>query len=90
MDLNLGYLFDIYCRSCDLWTNFMPIANSSHVFMLWNCSTGGVVLATKDGRIVLENTLDARLEVVFKQQLPEVGQEFFFSSRRSWMLLQLD
>jgi len=35
-------------------------------------STGGVVLATRDGRIVLENTLDARLEVVFKQQLPEV------------------
>ncbi len=35
-------------------------------------SAGGVVLATKDGRIVLENTLDARLEVVFKQQLPEV------------------
>jgi hypothetical protein len=32
-----------------------------------------VVLATKDGHIVLENTLDARLEVVFKQQLPEVG-----------------
>lgn len=31
------------------------------------------MLATKDGRIVLENTLDARLEVVFKQQLPEVG-----------------
>lgn len=31
-----------------------------------------MVLATKDGRIVLENTLDARLEVVFKQQLPEV------------------
>jgi hypothetical protein len=30
-------------------------------------------LATKDGRIVLENTLDARLEVVFKQQLPEVS-----------------
>jgi hypothetical protein len=33
------------------------------------------VLATKDGRIVLENTLDARLEVVFKQQLPEVRQD---------------
>lgn len=30
-------------------------------------------MATKDGRIVLENTLDARLEVVFKQQLPEVS-----------------
>ncbi len=41
-------------------------------------SAGGVVLATKDGRIVLENTLDARLEVVFKQQLPEV--HFHFST----------
>lgn len=37
------------------------------------CSAGGVVLATKDGKIVLENTLESRLEVVFKQQLPEVG-----------------
>jgi V-type H+-transporting ATPase subunit E len=39
--------------------------------------TGGVVLATKDGRIVLENTLDARLEVVFKQQLPEIRKRLF-------------
>lgn len=80
MDLHmyLVHLFDIYCLSCERWTNFMPIANSSHVFVLWNYSTGGVVLATKDGRIVLENTLDARLEVVFKQQLPEVGQVFLF------------
>jgi V-type H+-transporting ATPase subunit E len=38
---------------------------------------GGVVLATKDGRIVLENTLDARLEVVFKQQLPEIRKRLF-------------
>jgi hypothetical protein len=51
----------------------------SKVSTLINClwtgygfSTGGVVMATKDGHIVLENTLDARLEVVFKQQLPEV------------------
>lgn len=36
------------------------------------------MLATKDGRIVLENTLDARLEVVFKQQLPEVCQDSSF------------
>ncbi|MCO5547798.1 hypothetical protein L7F22_001250 [Adiantum nelumboides] len=35
------------------------------------CS-GGVVLASKDGRIVCENTLDARLGVVFKQKLPEI------------------
>jgi len=39
--------------------------------------TGGVVLATKDGHIVLENTLDARLEVVFKQQLPEIRKRLF-------------
>lgn len=39
--------------------------------------TGGVVLATKDGRIVLENTLDARLEVVFKKQLPEIRKRLF-------------
>lgn len=78
LNMNLVSLFDIYCLSWEQWTNFMPIANSSHIFVLWNYSTGGVVLATKDGRIVLENTLDARLEVVFKQQLPEVGQEFLF------------
>nr|PNR36633.1 hypothetical protein PHYPA_022484 [Physcomitrium patens] len=45
-----------------------PPGSSNH----GSSCTGGVVLATKDGRIVLENTLDARLEVVFKQQLPEV------------------
>ncbi|KAJ0985398.1 hypothetical protein J5N97_003754 [Dioscorea zingiberensis] len=35
------------------------------------CS-GGVVLASQDGKIVFENTLDARLEVVFRQKLPEI------------------
>ncbi|KAE8098987.1 hypothetical protein FH972_017006 [Carpinus fangiana] len=35
------------------------------------CS-GGVVLATQDGKIVCENTLDARLDVVFRQKLPEI------------------
>ncbi|KAJ1428163.1 V-type ATPase subunit E [Sesbania bispinosa] len=34
------------------------------------CS-GGVVLASEDGKIVLENTLDARLDVIFRQKLPE-------------------
>ncbi|KAH9311359.1 hypothetical protein KI387_026394, partial [Taxus chinensis] len=32
---------------------------------------GGVILASKDGRIVCENTLDARLDVVFRHKLPE-------------------
>lgn len=35
-------------------------------------SLGGLVLATKDGHTVLDNTLDARLQIVVKQQLPEV------------------
>jgi len=41
-----------------------------------SCS-GGVVLASKDGKIVCENTLDARLEVVFKQNLPEIRSLLF-------------
>ncbi|KAI4331651.1 hypothetical protein MLD38_029816 [Melastoma candidum] len=36
-----------------------------------SCS-GGVVMASKDGKIVCENTLDARLDVVFKRKLPEI------------------
>ncbi|KAJ4704202.1 V-type proton ATPase subunit E-like [Melia azedarach] len=35
------------------------------------CS-GGVVVASEDGKIVCENTLDARLDAVFKQKLPEI------------------
>ncbi|KAK4478383.1 hypothetical protein RD792_013850 [Penstemon davidsonii] len=38
-----------------------------------SCS-GGVVLASQDGKIVCENTLDARLDVVFRQKLPEIGK----------------
>jgi V-type H+-transporting ATPase subunit E len=33
---------------------------------------GGVVLASRDGKIVFENTVDARLEVVFRKKLPEI------------------
>ncbi|KZV36181.1 hypothetical protein F511_26363 [Dorcoceras hygrometricum] len=40
------------------------------------CS-GGVVLASRDGKIVFENTLDARLEVVFRKKLPEVLLHLF-------------
>lgn len=29
-------------------------------------------MASRDGKIVLENTLDARLDVVFRKKLPEV------------------
>lgn len=40
------------------------------------CSSGGVVLASRDGKIVCENTLDARLQVVFRKKLPEVSCNF--------------
>jgi V-type H+-transporting ATPase subunit E len=35
-------------------------------------SSGGIVLASQDGKIVCDNTLDARLNVSFRQKLPEV------------------
>ncbi|XP_043698883.1 V-type proton ATPase subunit E-like [Telopea speciosissima] len=41
-----------------------------------SCS-GGVVLASQDGKIVCENTLDARLDVVFRQKLPEIRKQLF-------------
>ncbi|KAL9997482.1 putative V-type ATPase subunit E [Helianthus debilis subsp. tardiflorus] len=36
-----------------------------------SCS-GGVVLASVDGKIVFENTLDTRLDVAYRKKLPEV------------------
>ncbi|KAL6610389.1 hypothetical protein ACP70R_040358 [Stipagrostis hirtigluma subsp. patula] len=39
-----------------------------------SCS-GGVVLASQDGKIVCENTLDARLDVSFRQKLPEIRKK---------------
>ncbi|CAJ1933572.1 unnamed protein product [Sphenostylis stenocarpa] len=42
------------------------------------CS-GGVVLASEDGKIVLENTLDARLDVIYRQKLPEAYKEALVS-----------
>ncbi|KAJ6865608.1 V-type proton ATPase subunit E2-like [Populus alba x Populus x berolinensis] len=38
------------------------------------CS-GGVVMASKDGKIVFENTLDARLDVAFGNKLPEIRKQ---------------
>ncbi|KAI3727698.1 hypothetical protein L6452_16316 [Arctium lappa] len=41
-----------------------------------SCS-GGVVLASRDGKIVFENTLDARLDVIFRGKLPEIRKLLF-------------
>ena len=37
------------------------------------------MLASQDGKIVCENTLDARLNVSFRQKLPEVRRLWFVS-----------
>ncbi|KAK2966472.1 hypothetical protein RJ640_019001, partial [Escallonia rubra] len=47
----------------------LPPAPSHHDAHGLSCS-GGVVLASRDGKIVFENTLDARLDVAFRKKLP--------------------
>ncbi|XP_073157390.1 V-type proton ATPase subunit E-like [Henckelia pumila] len=54
----------------------LPPAPSHHNAHGLFCS-GGVVLASRDGKIVFENTLDARLEVVFRKKLPEIRKSLF-------------
>ncbi|KAI5440018.1 V-type proton ATPase subunit E1, variant 2 [Lathyrus oleraceus] len=48
---------------------YLPPAPSHHNPHDLHCS-GGVVLASHDGKIVFENTLDARLDVLFRNKLP--------------------
>ncbi|KAJ8485923.1 hypothetical protein OPV22_018408 [Ensete ventricosum] len=55
---------------------FLPPAPSHHNAHGPYCS-GGVVLASIDGKIVCENTLDARLDVVFRKKLPEIRKLLF-------------
>ncbi|XP_054812768.1 V-type proton ATPase subunit E-like isoform X1 [Prosopis cineraria] len=49
---------------------YLPPAPTHHDPHGVFCS-GGVVLASRDGKIVCENTLNARLDVVFRKKLPE-------------------
>ncbi|KAG2594801.1 V-type proton ATPase subunit E-like [Panicum virgatum] len=55
---------------------YLPSAPSHFQAPGPTCS-GGVVLASRDGKIVCENTLDARLQVVFRKKLPEIRQNLF-------------
>ncbi|KAJ6360067.1 hypothetical protein OIU77_004136 [Salix suchowensis] len=52
-------------------TVYLPPPPSKHNDHGLFCS-GGVVLASRDGKIVFENSLDARLDVAFRKKLPEV------------------
>ncbi|PWA86568.1 vacuolar H+-ATPase subunit E isoform 3 [Artemisia annua] len=55
---------------------YLPSAPSSNDSHALSCS-GGVVLASRDGKIVFENTLDARLDVIFHGKLPEIRRHLF-------------
>ncbi|KAE9597795.1 putative H(+)-transporting two-sector ATPase [Lupinus albus] len=55
---------------------FLPPAPSNDNVHELHCS-GGVVLASRDGKIVFENTLDARLDVLFRSKLPEIRKQLF-------------
>ncbi|CAK8539323.1 unnamed protein product [Lathyrus sativus] len=55
---------------------YLPPAPSHHNPHDLHCS-GGVVLASHDGKIVFENTLDARLDVLFRNKLPAIRKELF-------------
>ncbi|KAB5529522.1 hypothetical protein DKX38_019603 [Salix brachista] len=52
-------------------TVYLPPPPSKHNDHGLFCS-GGVVLASRDGKIVFENSLDARLDVAFRKKLPEI------------------
>ncbi|XVF51444.1 hypothetical protein PTKIN_Ptkin04bG0185800 [Pterospermum kingtungense] len=54
----------------------LPSAPSHHNAHGPFCS-GGAVLASRDGKIVYENTLDARLDVAFRKKLPEICKWLF-------------
>nr|AJD81535.1 vacuolar H+-ATPase [Lobularia maritima] len=55
---------------------FLPPPPSSDDSHALHCS-GGVVLASRDGKIVCENTLGARLDVAFRMKLPAIRRSLF-------------
>ncbi|KAL4565464.1 hypothetical protein LXL04_029560 [Taraxacum kok-saghyz] len=57
-------------------TIYLPSGPSHDDPHALSCS-GGVVLASRDGKIVFENSLDARLDVAFRGKLPEIRKLLF-------------
>ncbi|XP_057786256.1 V-type proton ATPase subunit E2-like [Salvia miltiorrhiza] len=51
---------------------YLPPPPTDDIHSIAPSCSGGVVLASRDGKIVCENTLDARLDLVFRQKLPEI------------------
>lgn len=50
------------------------------VFAQKECSSGGVVMGTPDGKIICSNTLDARLAMAFETRLPEIRRILYGES----------
>lgn len=47
-----------------------------HTYLADSC-TGGVVLLSQRGNIVVENTLESRLEIAYQQNLPKIREMMF-------------
>ena len=47
------------------------------------CSTGGVVVASADGQIKCNNTLDDRLRIAYMQLLPDIRTTLFGAVTRA-------
>eukprot|EP00271_Cylindrocystis_brebissonii_P023511 TRINITY_DN9787_c0_g1_i1.p1 TRINITY_DN9787_c0_g1~~TRINITY_DN9787_c0_g1_i1.p1 ORF type:complete len:236 (-),score=58.90 TRINITY_DN9787_c0_g1_i1:622-1296(-) len=58
---------------------FLPVPPGHEKEGQASCA-GGIVMATADSRVVCSNTLDARLEIAFKQNLPMIRKALFKTS----------
>jgi V-type H+-transporting ATPase subunit E len=47
------------------------------VLSLLRCSSGGVVVTSADGRIVVSNTLDHRVHIAYEANLPDIRGKLF-------------
>ena len=52
-------------------------------FKFYTCSTGGVVVASGDGQIKCNNTLDDRLRIAYTQLLPDIRTTLFGAVTRA-------
>ncbi|GAB2209739.1 hypothetical protein Droror1_Dr00026962 [Drosera rotundifolia] len=53
----------------------LPPGPTHHHSLGSSSCAGGVILASRDGKIVCENTLDARLDVAYRKKLPLIRKE---------------
>jgi V-type H+-transporting ATPase subunit E len=47
------------------------------LLLLLLCSSGGVVVTSADGRIVVSNTLDHRVHIAYEANLPDIRGKLF-------------